>query len=273
VIFLTLFGIRWITNAHFISNRLNDRFGLGLDDKSQPVQGCEFLIRNHLDGKIINTLDEGDWLDWQGPQKTFIDGRLEAMGEDFFTSYTRSLEPGGLRSILAQYQPGILFFNPLHAPQWVVDLQSMPDWRLAYVDGITAIYLRTGYAESVPEMNFNALMETYGIQPAILGNTSEILPLSSPRGISAFAQPCAYPDWLQNLGVFCARIGHNQEAVCFFLEAIRVSHGSFSDLYFNLGSLLCSLNPHSPEGIYCMKRVMEIQPENELAREFISRTK
>lgn len=269
MMFLLLFGVRWITNAHFISNRLNDRYGLGLDDKSQPVQGCEFLIRNHLDGKIINTLDEGDWLDWQGPQKTFIDGRLEAMGEEFFTEYTLSLNPGGLSILLSKYRPDILFFNPLHAPQWVMDLQGMPDWRLVYVDGVTGIYLRKGYAEPLPALDFDSLLAVYGIQANILGKAEEILRQLSSGGLAALLQPKNYPDGLQNLGLFCARSGHTQEAVCFLLEAIRVSRGSFSDLYFNLGSLLCSLDPHSPEGIYCMRRVLEAQPDNALAREFI----
>jgi hypothetical protein len=268
-IFLLLFGIRCITNAHFISNRLNDRFGLGLDEKSQPVQGCEFLVRNHLDGKIINTLDEGDWLDWQGPQKTFIDGRLESMGEEFFTEYTRSLDPGGLSFLLSKYQPDILFFNPLHAHQWVVDLQGMSDWRLVYVDGVTGIYLRKGYEESIPVLDLNSLLAAYGIQPNILGKTGEILRLSPVGGLASLVQPLNYPDGLQNLGLFCARSGHSQEAACFLLEAIQVSQGGFSDLYFNLGCLLCSLNPHSPEGIYCMRRVLEAQPNNALAREFI----
>ncbi len=114
-LFLLGFCLRVATNAHYVSDRLSDRFGLGLDSETLPVRACEFLTQNHLDGKIINSLDAGDWLDWKGPQKTFIDGRLDVMGEELLGEYSASLDESGLGLLTQKYSPDIVFFNPLYA--------------------------------------------------------------------------------------------------------------------------------------------------------------
>ena len=128
-LFLLGFSARVITNAHSVSSHLSDRFGFGLDQQAQPVQACGFLVENKLDGKILNDLDDGDWLDWQGPQKTFIDGRLDVMGADFFTEYSKSQLPGGAAALAARYQPEF-FLQP--ASNTPMGDGPPPDGRLAF---------------------------------------------------------------------------------------------------------------------------------------------
>ncbi len=268
-LFLLGFSLRMVTNAHYVSRRLAERFGLGLDQSTLPVAACEYLIQNHLDGKVINTLDEGDWLDWKGPQKTFIDGRLEAMGEEFFTEYMQSMSPGALKPLLDKYQPDILFFHPLHAPQWVFEMKSMAGWRLVYVDSHTAIYLRQGYADNLLAVDYDRVLADWGVDKAILGNVDNLLqtphPTSWVRFLEGFVVPAYYPDGLQNMGIFCARNDHLKEGKCFFLEAIRRTGGWYYDFYFNLGSMDFYLTQRYQEALTCMKRVLEDQPENPFA--------
>src|SRR5208283_5602625 len=46
ILFLVGFASRIVTNAHYVSNRLTDRFGLGLDRDAQPLRACRFLVEN-----------------------------------------------------------------------------------------------------------------------------------------------------------------------------------------------------------------------------------
>ncbi len=88
VIFFTL---RVLTNSYYISNRRFIISGLGLHESVHPVMAADFLKINNLNGKILNDLNSGSWLIWRGPQKVFIDGRLEVMKERFFLIIERVL--------------------------------------------------------------------------------------------------------------------------------------------------------------------------------------
>ncbi len=272
-LFLLGFSLRMVTNAHYVSRRLADRMGIGLDEDTLPVKACEFLVQNHLDGRVVNTLDEGDWLDWKGPQKTFIDGRLEAMGEEFFTEYTQSMSPGALKLMMDKYRPDIVFFHPLHAPQWVFEMKNMAGWRLVYTDSHAAVYLRQGYADNIPALDFDQILSEWGVDKAVLGEADSLLQTSHPpswvRFLEGFVVPAVYPNDLQNLGIFCARNDRLKEGKCFFLEAIRRTHGWYCDFYFNLGSMDYYLTQRYQEALTCMQRVLEDQPNNQFANKVV----
>ena len=264
------FCARVVTNAHYVSSRLSDRFGLGLDRKNQPVRACDFLLENHLDGKIINDLDSGDWLDWRGPQKTFIDGRLDVMGTDFFSQYSKSQLPGGIAGLAAQYKPDIFFFNPLQMSQWAMDFRQMPDWRLVYLDSDTAIYLRKGYADQVRSLDYGKWFTENGLSQSILSQAPQLLELAQPSAwrlwVGDFFHPCHYPNDLMNLGIFCGYTGNVAASEICFLEAIRQTGGRYYDFYYNLG-LLYNYVGKSPEAILCMNRVLKEKPSDPLARQ------
>lgn len=266
------FSARVVTNAHYISSRLSDRFGLGLDRENQPVRACEFLLENHLDGKIINDLDSGDWLDWRGPQKTFIDGRLDVMGPDFFSQYSRSQLPGGVTILAAQYKPDIFFFDPLQMPQWVTDLRQMADWRLVYLDSDTAIYLRKGYADQVPSLDYEKWFLENGLSQSILSQAPRLLELTQPSAwrlwVDDFFHPCHYPNDLMNLGIFCGYTGNMAASEICFLEAIRQTGGRYYDFYYNLG-LLYNYVGKTSEAALCMGRVLRERPGDPMARQIL----
>jgi hypothetical protein len=143
-----IFCVRVLTNGYYISDRRGDWVGLGLDKERVPVQATEFLVDNHLDGPILNQLNWGGWLDWKGPQKTFIDGRLEVMGESFYAEYLTSYR-GGLNTLTQKYGTDIIFFAP-SLSNWQLELAHMPDWRLVYRDEYFVIYLKNSYALQIP---------------------------------------------------------------------------------------------------------------------------
>ncbi len=122
-------GVRVVTNAFYVSGQRPEHFGLGVDGESLPVRAADFLIQNHLDGRILNELGCGDWLEWSG-QKVFIDGRSEVFGEDFFSQYVSSRQGGGVIPLADKYRADIIFFS-LPNP-WLAGLQGSGDWRNVY---------------------------------------------------------------------------------------------------------------------------------------------
>ena len=163
VVAIVALASRTVTSAGYISEGRQDRFGLGLDTDTQPVRAGTFLVANNLEGRILNQMNTGGWLDWVRPGQVFIDGRTEVMGEDLFVESTASLAPGGLARIAAAYHPDILFFNPFAARQWLTDLDKMADWRLVYVDEVVCVFLRKDYAPQVPVLDPQRLLTERGI--------------------------------------------------------------------------------------------------------------
>ncbi len=270
-VFLLGLCLRVVTGAYYVSDRRTDRFGLGLDFGAQPVKACEFLVQNHLDGRILNQFDDGGWLDWKGPQKTFIDSRLEVFGGKFYSEYLRFNDSGSLEGLADKYQANILFFNPLNA-HWTMLLQSVPDWRLVYLDATAAIFLRRGYADQVPDLDYNRLLSEAGVSRSILSESSTLLQASPPPLWDCIWEdlykPVVFPNSLQNLGIFCANSGHPEASESLFLEAIHQTGGRYYDFYYNLG-LLYAYTGRRPEAALCMQRVLREKPGDPTARQIL----
>jgi hypothetical protein len=255
---------RTATNAEYISEGRLDRFGLGLDTDTQPVRAGTFLVANHLEGRILNQMNTGGWLDWVRPGQVFIDGRTEVMGEDLFVENTASLAPGGLARIAAKYRPDILFFNPFAARQWLSDLDKMTDWRLVHVDEVICVFLRKDYAPEVPALDADRLLTDRGIVRDG-GNALALLREPAPpawqRAIEGFYRPVAHPNGLQMMALFFQYRGEPQLSEAFFLECIRRNRGHSFDFYFNAG-LMYYLSHQNEKARACMERVLDADPGN-----------
>lgn len=264
--------LRVVTSAYYVSSRRAERFGLGINQELQPIRAAQFLAQNQLTGRILNSLDPGDWLEWQGRQKTFIDGRLHVMGRDLFTEYISSLRPGGLSALVEKYQIKIIFLSLNDPPQWIFQLKEMPEWRLAYLDESDAVYLRKGYAEKVRALNYDRLLGERSISTSLSQEASSLIQKPSPSAfrclLEDFYKPADYPNGLSTLGIFCARNDRPNVAEPLFLEAIRRTQGRYSDLFYNLGYLYY-LNKRNDRALPCMERVLREQPGNLSAKNIV----
>ncbi len=260
VLFLGL-CLRVATGAYYASEHRTERLGLGLDEDHVPVQVCEFLARNHLDGRILNQIGLGGWLDWQGPPgKTFIDGRLEVMGPEFFNEYNYAFKPGGLRALAEKYGADMILLQPLNTLGWVEELKSMPDWRLVYLDPVSAVFLRKGFGDKVPSLDYGPLLSQYGVPPTLAADQPELLrmePLPGWEGfLRGFAQTTAYPSDLFNMGIFTEAYGLSATAEPFFLEGIRRSGGRYYEFYYHL-SLIYDQEGRFGESLLCVRRAQQ----------------
>ncbi len=248
------FCARVLTGAYYLADRRPDRFGLGLDRGQVPAGACEFLDRNHLDGRIFNQFNSGGWLEWLTPGKAFIDGRLEVMGEEFFSEYKNAQASGGLKTLLDKYHADLLMFNPFEEVPWIVELQSSQDWRPVYLDENSAIYLRKGYSDSVADLDYAGVIAMKGVSKSILMEKNSIIGMNpETSGIGDFFDPPDYPRDLQSMAVFCAYNNHLDMAEALYLEAIRRTRGKFFEFYYNLGAIY-TVEKRMDDAELCMKR-------------------
>ncbi|MFZ4521654.1 MAG: tetratricopeptide repeat protein [Bacteroidales bacterium] len=161
---------RLITNAYYRENNSFNRTGTGLDPLHQPAGAASFLLHNHLGGRMLNSIGFGGWLSWTLPQPVFMDGRLEVMQESIYMEVTRSWS-NGLPDLISKYKPELIIYNYLKYYPWTMQLAGMPDWKLIYIDGIAAVFAKTGYASQLPEIDLKSLPQPETGQPKEL-NTS-----------------------------------------------------------------------------------------------------
>ena len=272
-LFLLGLGLRTVTNAYYISDRRIDRFGWGLDEKEVPLRACQFMRDNHLTGKILNEMFAGGWLDWKGPQLTFIDGRLELMGPELYSEYIDSLNEGGVTRLINRIQPDIIVFKTTLANQWILDLRKWADWRPVFLDESTAIYLRRGYNDPIPSLDYERLLSERDISKTISLEARKIVEASPPSPLECFiddfCRPTIYPVGLSAMGVFADQSGHPEFGEPLLLEAIRESRGRYYDFFFNLGQLYF-YNQQVLGARYCMARVLKDSPSNAQAIKIMS---
>jgi tetratricopeptide (TPR) repeat protein len=174
-----------------------------------------------------------------------------------------------LELLLIQYHPDILLFNPLQIPQWAMDLRTSPAWRLVYLDSLNAIYLRKGYEDRIPTLDFGKLLFENNVSGALTSQVPSILYAQLPPAWNDywgdFTRPADYPNDLLNLGILTSYAGNPQASELFFLEAIRQTHGRYPDFYYDLG-LLYSYTNRQEEAALCMKRVLRDKPADPVAR-------
>lgn len=268
--FLLWTGWSVVTNRHWVELRQTDRFGLGLDEDAVPESACRFLRDHHLDGRIINDLDTGDWLSWRWGGKTFLDGRLDVMGPDLFKAYSQAQMPGGVSSLVAQFQPDIFCFNPLIVPAWATELPAM-GWRLVYLDSVSTIYIRKGYQDELPDMDWDKLLKDHGVAPDLGGKAREILEGDFPRDPNDpwdLFKPSDYRNDLLTLGIASGFCGHWKESEAFFLSGVQRTARKYWDFYYNLG-LLYDFEGRNDLAVLCMDRAQSALPKDPALRRIL----
>jgi len=231
LVLLSLTGIiRVINGGFYYSNRLNCKIGLGIDRLQQPEDASDFLVSNGLEGRILNSLGTGGWLSWRITQPVFIDGRLEVIGEDLYSELMSSWN-NGLQSLIRKYQPSIILYNYQKYYPWTLQLARMPEWRLVYLDGLFAIFIKEGYASQVSQLNTEKVVQQFGIN----GKQKPIVPdKSEPQQRVILdrmrkwikVSPCDSTRILLNAGMFLLQIDNQAAAEMVLAEACRRTPGN-----------------------------------------------
>jgi hypothetical protein len=146
VIAATISG--WLYSASWSGHR----FGLGFHDAILPVRACDFLERHRIDGRLLNSWDDGGYIHWATERKVFIYGHSEVVGQAFYDEYVRAKHPEGLVAALRKWQPTVVLVPIVAAPYWLYHFDRDRDWRLVYADDLSAIFLHASVAPQVPAL-------------------------------------------------------------------------------------------------------------------------
>jgi hypothetical protein len=147
-----IFIVAISSDAYYIDLGSNLRFGYTYNNYRLPDRAVQYLLDNHLEGKILNHFNFGGFLIYRMPQKVAIDGRLEVMGQEFFLKYLNDWNPIDKGPILSKYKPEIVIFPHESEFLWIHYFKQDTSWRLLYFDEFAAVYLKKGYADSLADI-------------------------------------------------------------------------------------------------------------------------
>ena len=272
-LFILLTGARVLTRAYYISDRRMLHAGLGMDPERFPVKAAEYMVQNHLDGRVLNDLSYGGWLVWKGPAPVFIDGRLETMGEPLFAQYRDSFYPGELGGLLSADGVQLVLANHMMDTPWTTQLRAMPQWRLLYFDAEDALYTRADYRPDLGPTSWESLLGQWGLQtppPDYILTDLAAKPLTPVSDwLSGFVIPQDYPMPLFRLGAFAYENGRFDVARSFFLEMLRRTGGRYFEVCFNLGATYERLGRMDLARL-CYQRALELNPRYSPAQRKLS---
>jgi hypothetical protein len=271
-IFILLWCLRVLTNAYYINDRRNDRIGLGVDSQVLPVKAAQFLQQNGLDGKMLNDLDSGGWLDWQAPQPTFMDGRLEVPEDFFYQQVMASFNPGGLIPLLAATDAQLAVLEYNSASPWVDQLNRFSNWRLIYLDECTAIYARWDYAPQIPPLLFSTFLTSRGISDVTDNSMETQLRNLKPSKLNTwsrgFYQPQAYAMGDFSMGLFALRLKSYGPARDLLVGGWRQTNGDYPEVFFNLAVANLHLQD-AQSGRLCLGYTLQLDPQNQEASQML----
>lgn len=235
---LSLFALallmRVLTNAYYVSWNSRDETGYEYNLNNVPLRAAQFLTERKLEGRILNHLNFGGFLAYFLPQRVFIDGRNEVIGQKFFRHYQMMSSPQGIGNMLNEFAPDIVLFPHRSSPSWHLYFAKRKDWRLAYADDVAAVYLRRGYADEVPALTEDDALKNFplpdaaGIDALLNGKKPDTL-------LQGFYRKQSAADVETGFLNFYIRNGWYRAGLRAGLAALATSTRPGPGLYFNLG--------------------------------------
>jgi hypothetical protein len=230
------------TDAWYVYWKAPFRTGLSIDPLHVPYRAAAFMNEHNLRGRILNDISSGGWLLWYWKGQVFIDGRNEVYDERLLRSVLRTLsDPRALGTIIDEHAPHMAVFNYMKNPQWLAYFAGRKDWRLAYADDLSAVWLRNGYADEVPAATMPAGFRTLPDAPPL----TETIRKDYPSGVRAFFASLGsrqYYPWSEyQESMLAYQMGWLVPAERLALEGLRRATVPSPPLLFNLGSVLDEL--------------------------------
>ncbi len=138
----------WLYDLAWVSHRR----GTGFNESLLPVEASEFINRHKIEGRPLNTWNDGGYLSWATRQKVFICSHGEVMGQGFYGRYVEAKQPGGLADALNRHVPTVAVVPYRSVPYWLYAFDRAKAWRLVHADDRTAVFVHPPAAPLVPPM-------------------------------------------------------------------------------------------------------------------------
>jgi tetratricopeptide (TPR) repeat protein len=167
------------------------RFGYAESAAVFPVGNVETLRASGLHGRIFNAIEAGGYLAMHLPEeKTFADGRLEVMTDDFYVDYLRAICGAGWDRIEERYRP-TLALVPANLRDLVRRLQADPGWILVGVDAVSFLFAR-----DTPDQHAaiaEDLERLYRLDRPARAFEEKIFPPRRPPAVERLLRPRRFP--------------------------------------------------------------------------------
>ncbi len=230
---------RVVRGAYYLEGVRLERFAAGICDDCLGVSAADWLAESGLAGRGFNNLNMGSTLIWRDPgRKVFIDARNEVSGREFLEEYLAVFEPGGWSEAVHRYgfEYAVLRYGGEDtALRLARQLDRNPAWRLAYVDGSAAIFVRV----DGPNASLPAAAMPPPVSPAERRQVLETLRLESGAGARLrrwLWSDAETPGARFELGTLLLVLGRLGRAEAPLLQAAVASPDSF-ETHNNLGEL------------------------------------
>ena len=258
-----------MTGAYYVASRSPARFGWNWDSRLLPVDAAAYVKRAGLRGPMFNHFNFGAYLMWALPQKVFIDGRNEMMGEEFFTYYQKILSSQeDMEQAARRYGFQWIILPYEFAPDVLARLSADGRWRLAYVDWLAAVFVREGpdapgwVDRTSVERRAPEAPETAALPG--LGGPPRRAPLL--RWLSGLIKPPRYPLEAKSRGIFHYFRKEYAQAEAWYRAALASGGDDYYEFYHNLGSALFWQKKYA-QAAACFRVVLEEDPDNRIARD------
>lgn len=268
----------------------SEAFNLAAPKQAQAA--VDFIQENKISGKMFNNFDIGSYLIWRlyPSQKVFIDGRPEAYPADFLQSVYIPMQRN--RKDWKKYSDEVYKFDYVfwaHTDQtpWGREflriISEDGDWRLVYLNGDAAIWIRNisqnqdlinkfGIDSENLEKKLKVILEASndffdlahlaaffadaGQDEASLAAYEKAFEINSSSAQTAYV-----------IGLFYGRKGDAGNAELFFKKALAINK-KYAPAYIALGEIYYMRNNFS-EARAVWKKALSLDPSNETAKNYL----
>jgi hypothetical protein len=257
-----------ISGGLYAINRYPIRFGYSESPAVFPVGTVRTLEESALGGRIFNAIEHGGYLAMhRGPsEKTFIDGRLEVMGEEFYLEYLRAISGAGWDELQARYRPTVALV-PANFRELIVRLQADPAWSLVDVDAVAFLFARvTPEHDAAIETNRKRLRQ---LNAPAATNEDVIVPPPRPLWLAAFLGPRRVPFDTFGRGTNFLQLGMFEAARRELRQALLMAKRPEPALVKTYVIVTSKLGRIEESRTWC-RRLVEISPQDEDARALLA---
>jgi hypothetical protein len=268
ILVLAFVGEQAIVGGYYAANRDPIRFGDGESPAVFPIGTVATLNEYALGGRIFDAIEAGGYLAMHRPrEKTFIDGRLEVIGEEFYQEYLRALSGEGWSDVEARYAP-TLALVPANQRQLLGRIHTDPAWSLVDVDAVAFLFARdtpdhhgaiTASAERLRRLD----------APADAGDEA-IAPPPRVTGLAALLGPRRIPFAAWGRGANFLQLGMFEAARRELRQALLSTDQPEPALVKTYVIVTAELGRIDESRSWC-RRLVEISPEDRDARALLAR--
>jgi hypothetical protein len=244
------------------------RRGSDFNSSILPVEACRFINEHDIEGRVLNSWNDGGYIVWATKLPVFVYSHGEVMGAEFYDRYVHAKQPEGFPGVLDRRQPTVAVVSFEVAPYWLYYLDQSRDWRMVHATEHTATFLHESIAPHVSALPEPGAGDEY---PLYDGETARdiILAAAEARGPNLrewLKGSAAYPLREMNRSAFYLLTGELDACIGTALQGIERTPFLVPELMLNLGHAFNARGNYVPADV-CFDAFLRADDDPVLARE------